>query len=130
MPRSAFVYKQHRIKEWNQPRYYCIFPVKNLTNCLMTTGVTPQIFENYSRSSLAVARHSHWGTMFLTRITILCCWLWLIFFDAFHKNNKFPRFPPTFCLYNCTLKSIKTILTLLGFKPVSLFFKTMNLVKR
>ena len=105
-------------------RYYGIFPVKNLTSCLLTTIVTPQTFENCSRSSLAVARHSYWGTISLTRITVLCCWLWLIFCVTFHKSTKFPRLPPTFCLYNCTLKSIKTILTLLRFKPVSLFFKT------
>ena len=107
-------------------RYCGIFPVKNLTNCLLTTGVTPQIFKNCSRSSLAVARHSYWGTISLTGITVLCCWFWLIFCGTFHKNTKFPRFLPTFCLYNWTLKSIKTILILLGFKPVSLFFKTPN----
>ena len=67
------------------------------------------------------------GTISLTRITVLCCWLWLIFCGTFHKNTKFPRFPPAFCLYNCTLKSTKTIVTILGFKPISQFFKAMNL---
>ena len=105
-------------------RYCGIFPVKNLTYCLLTTAVTPQIFENCSRSSLAVARHSCWGSISLTWITVLCCWLWLIFCGTFHKNTKFPRFPPTFYLYNCALKPIKPILTLLGLKPLSLFFKT------